>query len=65
MCVRKTGKRIYVPAGEEHRFVDVTEDLAVLVTFAPPERVGEATSVPGLPAEPKIDMVLVLADSAD
>lgn len=26
---------IFVPAGEEHRFVDVTEDLALLVVFAP------------------------------
>lgn len=31
------GTVIYVPAGEWHRFVDVTEDLAVLVVFAPPE----------------------------
>jgi mannose-6-phosphate isomerase-like protein (cupin superfamily) len=30
------GSVIYVPAGEEHRFVDVTEDLALLVIFAPP-----------------------------
>jgi hypothetical protein len=27
---------IYVPTAEEHRFVDVTEDLALLVVFAPP-----------------------------
>jgi mannose-6-phosphate isomerase-like protein (cupin superfamily) len=26
---------IFVPAGEEHRFVDVTEDLALLVVFGP------------------------------
>jgi mannose-6-phosphate isomerase-like protein (cupin superfamily) len=31
------GSVIYVPAGERHRFVDITEDLAVLVVFAPPE----------------------------
>jgi mannose-6-phosphate isomerase-like protein (cupin superfamily) len=31
------GSLIYVPAGEEHRFVDVTEDLALLVLFAPAE----------------------------
>ena len=31
------GTILYVPAGEDHRFVDVTEDLAVLVVFAPPE----------------------------
>ncbi len=24
-----------IPAGEEHRFVDVTEDLALLVVFGP------------------------------
>jgi mannose-6-phosphate isomerase-like protein (cupin superfamily) len=28
---------IYVAAGEEHRFTDVTEDLAALVLFAPAE----------------------------
>lgn len=118
------GSVVYVPAGEPHRFVDVTEDLAVLVMFAPPERsrlrppkteaqiqqawVGEAepltsrieiceydprwpgmfaregdrirtalgdrvlmlehagsTAVPGLPAKPKIDVVLVVPDPAD
>jgi quercetin dioxygenase-like cupin family protein len=26
---------IFVPAGEEHRFVDVSEDLALLVVFGP------------------------------
>lgn len=31
------GTVIYVPAGERHRFVDITEDLAVLVIFAPAE----------------------------
>jgi mannose-6-phosphate isomerase-like protein (cupin superfamily) len=31
------GSVVYVPAGERHRFVDITEDLAVLVVFAPPE----------------------------
>ncbi|HZB47739.1 MAG TPA: cupin domain-containing protein [Mycobacteriales bacterium] len=30
------GTALFVPAGEEHRFHDVTEDLAVLVVFAPP-----------------------------
>jgi mannose-6-phosphate isomerase-like protein (cupin superfamily) len=32
------GDMAYVPAGEEHRFVDVTEDLALLVVFAPAYR---------------------------
>jgi mannose-6-phosphate isomerase-like protein (cupin superfamily) len=32
------GSVIYVPAGEEHRFTDVTEDLALIVVFAPPYR---------------------------
>jgi hypothetical protein len=27
----------FVPAREEHRFHDITEDLAVLVFFAPAE----------------------------
>ena len=30
------GAVLFVPAGEAHRFVDVTEDLALLVIFAPP-----------------------------
>ena len=29
------GSVIFVPAGEEHRFTEVTEDLALLVVFAP------------------------------
>jgi mannose-6-phosphate isomerase-like protein (cupin superfamily) len=32
------GSVIFVPAREEHRFVDITEDLALLVVFAPPYR---------------------------
>jgi mannose-6-phosphate isomerase-like protein (cupin superfamily) len=31
------GSVIYVAAGEEHRFTDVTEDLAAIVLFAPSE----------------------------
>jgi mannose-6-phosphate isomerase-like protein (cupin superfamily) len=31
------GAVIYVPAGEVHRFTDITEDLAVVVVFAPAE----------------------------
>lgn len=34
------GSVAFVPAGEVHRFVDITEDLAVLVLFAPPESGG-------------------------
>jgi mannose-6-phosphate isomerase-like protein (cupin superfamily) len=30
------GSVIYVPTAEEHRFVDVTEDLALVVVFVPP-----------------------------
>jgi mannose-6-phosphate isomerase-like protein (cupin superfamily) len=30
------GSVIYVPAGETHRFTDVTENLALIVIFAPP-----------------------------
>lgn len=32
------GTVVFVPAGEEHRFVDVTEDLALLVVFGPAYR---------------------------
>jgi mannose-6-phosphate isomerase-like protein (cupin superfamily) len=32
------GAVIYVRAGEDHQFVDVTDDLAVVVVFAPAER---------------------------
>jgi mannose-6-phosphate isomerase-like protein (cupin superfamily) len=31
------GSVVFVPAGEEHRFTDVTEDLTVLVVFGPAE----------------------------
>jgi mannose-6-phosphate isomerase-like protein (cupin superfamily) len=31
------GTVLFVPAGEPHRFVDVVEDLAVLVVFGPAE----------------------------
>lgn len=31
------GAVIFVPAGEQHRFHDITEDLAVLVLFGPAE----------------------------
>lgn len=34
-AVVEPGAVIFVPAGEEHRFVDVTEDLALLVVFGP------------------------------
>ena len=30
------GSVIFVPAGEQHEFTKVTEDLALLVIFAPP-----------------------------
>lgn len=32
------GTTLFVPAGEPHRFHDVTADLTVLVVFAPPYR---------------------------
>ena len=32
----RAGSVIFVPAGEQHRFTDVREDLALLVIFAPP-----------------------------
>jgi quercetin dioxygenase-like cupin family protein len=33
----RPGSVVYVAAGEVHRFVDITEDLAALVLFAPAE----------------------------
>ncbi len=30
------GSAVYVAAGQQHRFVDVAENLTVLVVFAPP-----------------------------
>lgn len=35
------GSVVFVPAGEEHRFVEITEELALLVFFAPPFRSRE------------------------
>ena len=34
------GSAVFVPAGEVHRFVDVSEDLSVLVVFVPAESGG-------------------------
>ena len=39
------GSVVYVAAGEEHRFTDITADLAALVLFAPAE--GARESGPG------------------
>jgi quercetin dioxygenase-like cupin family protein len=33
----RAGSVIYVPAGEVHRFTEVTQDLATIVLFAPAE----------------------------
>jgi mannose-6-phosphate isomerase-like protein (cupin superfamily) len=38
------GSVVFVPAGEEHRFVDVVEDLALLVVFGPAYGSREATA---------------------
>lgn len=37
-----SGDVLFVPACEEHRFVDVTEELVLLVVFAPPEASASA-----------------------
>ncbi|MDQ3218901.1 MAG: cupin domain-containing protein [Actinomycetota bacterium] len=34
------GSVVFVPANEEHRFVEITEDLTALVLFAPAEGSG-------------------------
>jgi mannose-6-phosphate isomerase-like protein (cupin superfamily) len=41
------GAVVYVPAGEEHRFTDITEDLSVLVLFAPAEYTRRPGGLPG------------------
>jgi mannose-6-phosphate isomerase-like protein (cupin superfamily) len=33
----ETGHAVFVPAGEPHTFVDISEDFAAFVVFAPPE----------------------------
>jgi len=45
------GSVIFVAAGEVHRFVDVTQDLAVLVLFAPAEGSRSVPRIAGLVAE--------------
>ena len=39
------GTVIFVPAGEEHRCVDVTEDLALIVVFGPAEGTRSSSSI--------------------
>jgi mannose-6-phosphate isomerase-like protein (cupin superfamily) len=36
-CEVSSGTVIFVPAREEHRFVDITERLSLVVVFAPAE----------------------------
>ncbi|MFD1859486.1 cupin domain-containing protein [Aeromicrobium camelliae] len=38
------GSVVFVPAGEDHRFVDVEEDLEVLVVFGPAEHTAVEVS---------------------
>ena len=40
----KPGDTIFVAAGVEHRFVDVTEDLALVVVFGPAEYTRDGVS---------------------
>ncbi|RLV57497.1 cupin domain-containing protein [Aeromicrobium phragmitis] len=35
---------VFVPAGEEHRFVDIEEDLVVLVVFGPAEHTADGAT---------------------
>jgi mannose-6-phosphate isomerase-like protein (cupin superfamily) len=41
------GSVVFVPAGEEHRFVDVEEDLTVFVVFGPAEDSRKRGGTPG------------------
>ena len=34
----ETGDAVFVPAGEPHTFVEISDDFAALVLFAPPEQ---------------------------
>ncbi len=43
------GSVLFVPAGEGHRFTDITDDLAVVVVFAP----AEGTRADGSAAGPR------------
>ena len=49
------GDTIYVPAGEAHRFTDITEDLALLVLFAPPYDTRPVPPPPPTPA-PRLEL---------
>jgi mannose-6-phosphate isomerase-like protein (cupin superfamily) len=40
----REGTVLFVPAGEEHRFHDITEELVLLVFWAPPEGTGPRRS---------------------
>jgi mannose-6-phosphate isomerase-like protein (cupin superfamily) len=40
----QAGSVVYVPAGEVHRFVDITADLAAIVVFAPAEYTREPSA---------------------
>ena len=40
------GSIIFVPAGEAHRFHDITEALRIAVVFAPPEGSAEGSLAP-------------------
>ncbi len=42
------GSVVYVPAGEVHRFVAVTQDLAAIVVFAPAEYSRDSDGGPGI-----------------
>jgi mannose-6-phosphate isomerase-like protein (cupin superfamily) len=47
----RTGDTLFVPAGEEHRFHAIEEELLLLVVFAPAERTrsSDPDSSPGIP----------------
>lgn len=45
-AVLRPGTVAFVPAGEDHRFVDITEDFTVVVVFGPAEGTGVSTGQP-------------------
>ena len=44
------GAVLFVPAGEEHRFVEIADDLHVIVVFSPAEHTGARPAAVSPPA---------------
>ena len=49
------GRLLFVPAGAEHRFAEIAEDLTLLVAFGPAEGSRPARVAPRLDPLPRVD----------